>query len=122
MLARWVLVILVVGCASVPRNDGSTIRDEAYALNREGMIAMSEARFEDAIDLFERASALVTDYGIQGKPLLYTPIFMAGWASEKIGRIPQACASYRRFLTIAPADLVERTKADHAAGHLAAHC
>ncbi len=100
----------------------ATVDEQAYALNRDGMIAMSEARFEDAVDAFRRAAAMVPDYGIRGKALMYTPVFMTGWGSEKLGDVAAACEAYRRFLAAAPADAVEPTKADHAASYVAAHC
>ena len=96
--------------------------DAAYALHREGMIAMSEARFKEAIDAFQRASTLVLDYGILGRPLMYTPVFMTGWASEKIEAVSSACTAYRRFLNVAPKDAIEETKADHAMEYAAANC
>ncbi|MBI3608401.1 MAG: hypothetical protein HY207_10575 [Nitrospirae bacterium] len=100
----------------------SDVDERAYALNREGMIAMSEARFKEAIDAFQRASQLVSDYGILGRPLMYTPVFMTGWASEKIEAVAAACNAYRRFLDIAPKEAIEETKADHATAYLAANC
>ena len=112
-------VILAVTAESAA---AAPVDDQAYALNRDGMIAMSEARFQEAITAFEQASALVLDYGIRGRALLYTPIFMTGWASEKIGGMPKACDAYRRFLAVAPADVVEPTKAEHATSYLAARC
>jgi len=102
--------------------DASDAADSAYALNREGMIAMSEARFKEAIDAFQGASELVVDYGILGRPLVYTPVFMMGWASEKIGAVAGACEAYGKFLDIAPQDAIEGTKANHAAAYLAANC
>jgi hypothetical protein len=100
----------------------SDVDERAYGLNREGMIAMSEARFSDAIDAFRRASQQVSDYGIRGRPLIYTPVFMTGWAFEKIGAVAGACEAYRTFLDIAPQDAIEETKADHATAYLAANC
>ncbi len=96
--------------------------ERAYELNREGMVAMSEARFEDAIAAFERAARVAGDYAIAGKPFMYTPVFMTGWASEKIGRTREACAAYRDYLRIAVEYPVEPTKADHAKGYVAASC
>ncbi len=97
-------------------------QERAYELNREGMIAMSEARFTDAIAAFERAAALVDDYEILGKPLTYTPVFMAGWASEKIERTPEACKAYRRYLRLAVEHPVEPTKVEHATAYVATNC
>jgi len=118
-MRRWrfvapVFLIAILGC---PVADASAVDEQAYALNRDGMIAMSEARFEDAVDAFRRAAAIVPDYGIRGKALMYTPIFMTGWAFEKLGDVAAACEAYRRFLATAPADAVEPTKADHAASY-----
>lgn len=105
-----------------PIAEASEVDEEAYALNRDGMIAMSEARFDDAIDAFQRAAVLRADYGIVGRPLIYTPLFMTGWASEKIGRTVKACEAYRRFLHFSPLDTAEPTKIDHAASYLASQC
>jgi tetratricopeptide (TPR) repeat protein len=117
---RW--AIAAVALAFAWEGVAATVDEQAYALNRDGMIAMSEARFEDAVDAFRRAAAMVPDYGIRGKALMYTPIFMTGWASEKLGDVAAACEAYRRFLAAAPADAVEPAKADHAASYVAAHC
>ncbi|MFZ5877193.1 MAG: hypothetical protein ACOYXU_12415 [Nitrospirota bacterium] len=97
-------------------------QDRAYALNREGMVAMSEARFEDAIAAFDHAAELAADYAIMGRPLMYTPVFMSGWGSEKIGRTKHACRAYREYLRIAVEHPVEPTKVDHANAYVAANC
>lgn len=96
--------------------------DEAYEYNREGMILMSQADFEEAAEAFKNAADLVLDYQIRGRALMYTPVFMTAWAYEKIGRVPDACEQYRRFLRIAPPEAVEETKADHARGFLNGNC
>jgi tetratricopeptide (TPR) repeat protein len=119
---RFVAPVFLIAVLGGPVADASAVDEQAYALNRDGMIAMSEARFEDAVDAFRRAAAMVPDYGIRDKALIYTPIFMTGWASEKLGDVAAACEAYRRFLAAAPADAGEPTKADHAAAYLAAHC
>lgn len=98
------------------------VEDRAYELNREGMIAMSEARFEDAIEAFERAAELATDYAIVGRPLMYTPVFMTAWAAEKIDRTSKACAAYRRYVRLAAEHPVEPTKIDHATAYVSTHC
>ena len=121
MRTWFVAIVLGVLMVWAPL-DASDAADSAYALNREGMIAMSEARFTEAIDAFERASTLVLDYGILGRPLMYTPVFMTGWASEKIEAVSSACMAYRRFLNIAPKDAIEETKAEHATAYLATNC
>lgn len=96
--------------------------DDAYEHNRQVMIAMSKADFEEAIAEFQSAAALVKDYQIIGRPLVYTPVFMTAWANEKIERIPDACREFKRFLAIAPPESVEKTKADHAREYLKQHC
>ena len=100
----------------------ASVEDRAYELNREGMIAMSEARFTDAIHAFQGAADLVADYGVLGKPLMYTPVFMTGWAAEKIGRTRDACEAYRRYVRIAQERPIEPTKIDHAKGYIEASC
>ncbi|MEO5657833.1 MAG: hypothetical protein ABIO65_06375, partial [Nitrospiria bacterium] len=60
-LATGALLGLLLGSSI---GGASEVDEEAYGLNRDGMIAMSEARFDDAIDAFQRASALRADYGI----------------------------------------------------------
>lgn len=117
---RWAIAAVALACAW--EGVAATIDEQAYALNRDGMIAMSEARFGDAVDAFRRAAAMIPDYGIRGKALMYTPIFMTGWASEKRGDTAAACEAYRRFLAVAPADAVEPTKADHATSYITGRC
>lgn len=112
-----VSLMLVAGAAAE-----ASVTDEAYERNREGMVAMAEARFVDAIEAFEDAAKLVPDYGINGRPLMYTPIFMQGWASEKIGREASACRAYREFLRIAREHPVEPTKVDHATAYVGERC
>lgn len=118
------MVILPVFVVQLQRvmAQSEDLRDDAYEHNRQGMIAMSEAEFEAAIAEFESAAALVKDYQIIGRPLVYTPVFMTAWANEKIGRIPDACRKFKQFLAIAPPETVEATKADHARDYLNQHC
>jgi tetratricopeptide (TPR) repeat protein len=97
-------------------------QEEAYEHNRQGMIAMSQAEFEEAIAEFQKAAALSGDYQITGRPLIYTPVFMTAWAQEKIGRIEDACRSFRRFLQIALTEASEKTKVDHAREYIAQQC
>jgi tetratricopeptide (TPR) repeat protein len=96
--------------------------EQAYAYNRDGMIAMSKAQFDEAIEQFQHAATLVPDYGITRRELRYTPNFMIGWAHEKQGRIEEACRAFRRFLDLAPPALIEQGKADHAGQYLGRHC
>ena len=96
--------------------------EEAYEHNRQGMIAMSQARFEEAIRNFEEAAALAGDYEIQGRPLVFTPAFMGAWASEKIGHRAGACEGYTRFLEMTRKKEVEETKAHHASEFVARSC
>jgi len=109
------LLVGVCGLFGVSFADELSSKEkEAYEHNRAGMVNMSMARFEEAIAEFNQAAALLPDYQIRGRPLIYTPIFMTGWAYEKIGRLNEACEHYRRFLEIAPPETVEETKAQHA--------
>ncbi|HET8760511.1 MAG TPA: hypothetical protein VFN94_05560 [Nitrospiria bacterium] len=121
-IGRVVATVACVAWATVAVGADPNDHDRAYDLNREGMIAMSEARFTEAIDAFRQAAALATDYSIMGRPLMYTPVFMSAWGAEKIGRTRQACAAYRDYLRIAVEHPVEPTKVDHAKGFIAANC
>jgi tetratricopeptide (TPR) repeat protein len=114
-------VLTLTWAAAASAADPSN-EDRAYALNREGMVAMSEARFEDAIAAFDHAAKLAIDYSITGRSLMYTPVFMSGWGSEKIGRPQQACRAYREYLRIAVEHPVEPTKVDHAKAFISANC
>lgn len=114
--------MLLAGVLAARAETTPSSKDQAYGLNREGMIAMSEARFTDAIDAFHRAAELADDYSIPGKPLMYTPVFMTGWASEKIARTREACAAYRRYLRLAVEHPAEPTKVEHANGYISANC
>jgi tetratricopeptide (TPR) repeat protein len=100
----------------------SAPEEKAYQHNRAGMVNMSMARFEEAIEEFEKAAALFPDYHIQGQPLVYTPIFMTAWAYEKIGQMEKACRYYRTFLEIPPSDALELSKASHAEEVLGTQC
>ena len=107
----------------VAANDESTqLLEQAYTYNREGMIAMSQAQFDEAIEQFQQAAKLVPDYGITRRGLRYTPNFMIGWAHEKNGRSEEACRFFRKFLDLSPAELIEESKADHARQYLKQHC
>lgn len=119
VVCRLGITVGLLGWAAVSAAEPD---DAAYALNRDGMIAMSEARFEDAIVAFQRAAALRDDYAITGRALIYTPSFMTGWALEKIGRTEPACRGYRRFLDLAQTEIAESTKIDHAADYIETHC
>lgn len=102
--------------------DDARLIEQAYAYNKAGMIDMSKAQFDEAIEQFQHAAELVPDYGITRRDLLYTPNFMIGWAHEKQGRIEEACRAFRRFLDLAPAPLIEQGKADHANQYFDQHC
>jgi tetratricopeptide (TPR) repeat protein len=97
-------------------------KEDAYEYNRQGMIAMSQAEFEDAISEFQKAASLAEDYQILGRPLIYTPVFMTGWANEKIGRTTEACQAFRRYLQIALTAPAEKTKVAHARDYTVRHC
>lgn len=114
------LLVLLSSTPAAQRADG--VVEQAYQYNREGMIAMSKARFEDAVEHFQKAAALVPDYGITRRGLRYTPNFMTAWAYEKLGRSEEACRYFRHFLDLAPGEWLEAEKADHANGFLARHC
>jgi tetratricopeptide (TPR) repeat protein len=119
---RAVVIAAALAWAAVASGADPIDEDRAYALNRKGMVAMSEARFAEAIEAFDRAADVATDYTIMGRSLMYTPVFMSGWASEKIGRSHQACRAYREYLRMAVEHPVEPTKVDHAKGFISANC
>jgi len=121
VLAAGLLLWPAVGQAGKD-DDTAQLLERAYAYNRNGMIAMSQAQFDEAIDHFQKAADLVPDYGITKRGLRYTPNFMIGWAHEKNGRNDEACRFFRRFLDLAPAELIEEGKADHARQYLIHHC
>jgi hypothetical protein len=121
-VGRGVAAIALLAWATVAVGADPSDEDRAYSLNREGMIAMSEARFVEAIDAFQRAAQLSTDYSIMGRPLMYTPVFMSGWGSEKIGRTRQACRAYREYLRIAVEHPIEPSKVDHAKEFISTNC
>jgi tetratricopeptide (TPR) repeat protein len=119
---RGFVAIAALAWTAVAAGADPSGADRAYALNRAGMIAMSEARFAEAIEAFDRAAELATDYEITGTSLMYTPVFMSGWASEKIGRTQGACRAYREYLRIAVEHPVEPTKIDHARAYVSNNC
>ncbi len=86
------------------------------------MTALAQAQFEEAIADFTRAAERVPDYGILDRPLIYTPNFMAGWASEKLGDTSGACRFFGRFLKLAPGDQIEPTKKEHARRFIEDNC
>lgn len=129
VLGRWrllglslglflVVVVSFVTCGLVWAGP----EDTAYQHNREGMIAMGMARFDEAIRSFLKASALVEDYQIRGKKLEYTPVFHTGWARQKIGLTREACGAFERFLSIVPKEDTDGTKIDHAQGYIRENC
>ena len=124
MLMQRLTVVAIASAVVLAMNPARSggPEDEAYELNRDGMIAMSQAAFEEAIGAFQKAAALAKDYEIVGRPLIYTPVFMTAWASEKIGRVKEACGAYRRFLEIAPPDRIEPSKAEHARDYIKLNC
>jgi tetratricopeptide (TPR) repeat protein len=121
-LGRGVVIAAALAWAAVASGADPIDEDRAYALNREGMVAMSEARFAEAIEAFDRAADVATDYTIMGRSLMYTPVFMSGWASEKIGRTREACRAYREYRRIAVEHPVEPTKVDHAKAFISTNC
>jgi len=120
-LLAWPVAGPAIETPAIDQDDAQAM-ERAYAHNRAGMIAMSEARFDEAIEQFQHAAELVPDYGITKRGLRYTPNFMIGWAHEKQGRIDEACRAFRRFLDLAPAPLIEEGKADHARRYLGREC
>jgi tetratricopeptide (TPR) repeat protein len=119
MIAGWLAAALILILPAQVLADES--EEKAYALNREGMIAMSEARFEEAIVLFQQAARLKSDYEISGKPLLYTPNFMSAWASEKIGDFRKACDFFRLYIQQSGSG-AEQTKKEHAESFIKNTC
>ncbi len=97
------------------------LAEKAYELNRQGMIDMSEAKFDEAILLFQQAAQLKSDYEISGRPLLYTPIFMTAWAYEKTGESGKACETFHLFINRSGA-LAEPAKKAHADQFIKNHC
>lgn len=125
LMTAFIPAVLTAGLLSWPvagHEDTAQLIEQAYAYNRAGMIAMSKAEFDDAIEQFQKAAELVPDYGITRRGLRYTPNFMIGWAHEKTGRDVDACRSFRRFLDLAPHQWMEEEKADHARQYLGRHC
>jgi len=121
MITAIVMAGLLAGLAP-GRIADADVTERAYGYNRDAMIAMSEAQFDEAIDLFQKAAALVPDYGITRRELRYTPNFMTGWAYEKLGQEAAACKFFGAFLTRSPSERVEASKADHATDFIARHC
>ena len=119
--AGLLLLLLWSACISMAQTS-SSVEEEAYEHHRAGLLNMSMARFEEAIGDFRKAAALLSDYQIRGRPLVYTPIFMMAWAYEKLGRFREACGYYQRFLEISPTGLIEPTKALHAREVLDQEC
>ena len=116
---RWIaLLLLIFAPATAFSDEGS---EKAYELNRQGMIDMSEAKFDEAILLFQQAFRLKSDYEISGKPLIYTPLFMTAWAYEKTGDIPKACENFRLFIERA-GSRAEPSKKEHADHFIKDHC
>lgn len=101
---------------------GDENHNKAYNHNRQGMISMSMARFGEAVEDFQKAASLAVDYEIRGEKLQYTPLFHAGWASEKMGDREGACDAYQKFLEVAPAELAEASKVDHANIFIGKNC
>lgn len=97
------------------------LAEKAYELNRQGMINMSEAKFEEAILFFQQASKIKSDYEISGRALLYTPTFMTAWAYEKTGDTAKACETFQLFINRSGAS-AEQNKKAHADQFIKNHC
>ena len=127
-MARFMVWAFILGgCLPVPGPIHenallSAVEKSAYEYNRLGMVHMSMAQFDEAILDFEKAALSFGDYQVRGKSLVYTPNFMAGWASEKMARVDRACDYFQKFLKISPAEWLEASKAQHARSYLQAHC
>ena len=118
-MIKWSLLLILL---LIPITGFSEdVLEKAYDLNRQGMIDMSEAKFEEAVVLFQEAAKLKSDYEITGRPLLYTPIFMSAWAYEKIGDKKNACDAFRLFINRSGAS-AESTKKDHAEHFIKNYC
>ena len=61
------------------------------------------------------------DYAITGRALIYTPIFMSGWAYEKMGVRLKACQAFSRFVEVAQKE-AEATKREHVDQFLKDYC
>jgi hypothetical protein len=85
------------------------------------MIDMSEAKFEEAIALFQQAADLKSDYEISGRTLLYTPVFMTAWAYEKSGDSKKACETFHLFINRS-GKIAEPTKKEHAERFIKNYC
>lgn len=119
--AGWLGLWLAAGWAGGAAAAGADA-DRAYGLNQDAMAEMSQAAFEAAAEKFARAAAILPDYAIEGRPLEYTPNFMAAWAYEKLGDAGRACRYYDRFLELAPAARAEPSKLDHARAFVTQQC
>ena len=105
-----------------PPSQFSQFEERAYEHNRSGMVNMSMALFDEAIEEFGLAIELARDYTIRDGFLIYTPTFMIAWSYEKIDRKEKACEHYRKFLETASPQWIEKTKQDHAGQYLKQHC
>jgi len=118
-MIKWVVIFIVFLIPS--EGISEDLLEQAYELNRQGMIDMSEAKFEEAIVLFDRAAHLKSDYEITGRPLVYTPIFMTAWAYEKLGNSKKACESFHLYINRSGTS-AEPTKKDHADHFIKNYC
>ena len=124
MKFSWTTVIflLILSIGTVQSEMGADDIEKAYILNQEAMIDMSTAQFQPAAQKFIKAASIAQDYQIRGRSLVYTPIFMAAWAFEKIKDFDQSCRYFKQFLEISPVEYREETKVKHAREFLGGHC
>lgn len=118
-MIKWAVIFAVFFV--LPAGASEDLLEKAYELNRQAMIDMSEAKFEEAIILFEQATRLKSDYEITGRPLVYTPIFMTAWAYEKLGNSKKACEAFHLYIQRSGTS-AEPTKKDHADHFIKNYC
>jgi tetratricopeptide (TPR) repeat protein len=118
--AAWCLalaaVVITVGTpVAVTAQEAPTtdVRDRARQLFRQGQARYDLGQYQEAVALFEEA------YELAPAPLL---LFNIAQSYRRLGRCPQALASYRSFVRLATPETPERAEAETRIRALEAQC
>ncbi|MBX3246001.1 MAG: tetratricopeptide repeat protein [Myxococcales bacterium] len=93
-LTAFTLVLVSLSSLAAAQSEGEPVRDEeARRLFQAGELAFDDARYDEALDLFQRS------YRLSGRPAL---LFNIGQAADRIRRDEVALEAFERYLELRP--------------------